>query len=67
MIPEGDKIVGAMVFHSECVIFGTSNNPEPGRSSDILIWRAQEFRVLQDAQYVDYGYFKAIAVRLNAA
>jgi hypothetical protein len=68
MIPEGDKITSAMVFHSELPIYTTHENGDgQGGSSDILIWRGNRFRVIQVAEYVDYGFFRAIATRLDAA
>ena len=65
MTPEGDEIKGEMVFHSEQPIYTTS--AEYGRSSDILIWRDQLYRVLSVKQYVDYGYYRAVATRMKAA
>jgi hypothetical protein len=68
MIPEGDKIVGAMVFWSSTAIFGTrADSAGNGGSSDILMWRGKKFRVLSVYQYSDYGYWKAIATRMEAA
>lgn len=67
MSPEGDVIHGDMVFHSSAPIYMTrATSEEGGGSSDILRWRGHKFRVLRDAVYVDYGYFRATAVRMSA-
>jgi hypothetical protein len=69
MIPEGDVVKGAMVFHSQAPIF-TTNDFEgngAGGSSDILTWRGRQWRVMTVSEQADYGYYRAIAVRLNAA
>lgn len=65
MIPEGDKIVGAMVFHSQQPLYGTHDGQAPG-SSDILIWNNHQWRILSVSQYKDYGYYRAVAERLSA-
>lgn len=62
MLPEGDVILGARVFHTDQPIFKTQ---EGKGSSDILIWRDQKYRVLRVAQYQDYGYWRAIASRMS--
>jgi hypothetical protein len=63
MVPEGDVIKGMMVFHSQVLIQAT----RPKGASDILIWRGEQYRVLNVFPYVDYGYYKALATRMEAA
>jgi len=67
MLPEGDVVTSAMAFHSEAPIFTTRENGEDGQpgSSDILVWRGKNLRVLQVLEYSDYGYFLAIATRMD--
>jgi hypothetical protein len=68
MIPEGDRVTGMMVFHSECPIYGThANSAGQGASSDIVVWRSQNFRILFVYPFEDYGYFRAIGTRMKAA
>lgn len=62
MTAEGDVIRGARVFHTNVPILKTQENVG---SSDILVWRGQQYRVLRVADYQDYGYYRAIAVRLS--
>lgn len=66
MTPEGDVIRGFMVFWSPVAIYTTHEGKQDG-SSDILIWRSNQFRVMSVAKWVDYGYFRAVATRLLSA
>ena len=66
MVPEGDKVKGVMVFWSSQPIFVTSAAQGVGNSSDIIVWRGQNFRVLSVKQYLDWGYYRAIATRMKA-
>lgn len=65
MIPEGDIAEGAMVFWCSQPIYATSATAGVGGSSDILIWREHQFRVLDVKQFQDWGYYRAIGVRLK--
>lgn len=70
MVPEGDQVTGAMVFHSQTRIFETQKdvNPPPNGTqyvSDQLIWEFQRWRVLHVYPYPNRNYWKAIAVRLQ--
>lgn len=68
MVPEGDRAKGVMVFWSSEPIYATRANTEGGgASSDILVWRGDNFRVLDVKQFQDYGYYRAIATRMKAA
>ena len=70
-MPEGDRITGAIVIHtlysdpiyttrSEGDVSGTG----PG-TSDIIVWRSEHYRILKVDPYVDYGYFRAVAERIE--
>jgi hypothetical protein len=61
----GDIIKGEMVFHSDTPIFTTS--ALQGRSSDIITWNGTNYRILQVGPYRDYGYYRAVGVRMTAA
>ena len=68
MIPEGDKVVGAMVFHSQQPIYQTYGDANgAGASSDIIVWRDQRYRVLQVGPFCDYGFYRAICTRMAAS
>ena len=78
MIPEGDRVTGSMVFHSQERIFttqldggyGVGGYGEGGYGttyqhfSDIMIWNFQRYRVLHVGPYPNRNYWKAIAVRM---
>lgn len=67
MVSEGDIVHGAMVFHSQQPIFRTNANnatDSTGGSADILVWRGENYRVLHVYPYEDYGYYRAVAVRM---
>lgn len=78
MLPEGDRIDGAMVFHSHERIYltqldGGYDQAQYGAGgfgvsvqhvSDQIYWRGQKFRVMHVAPYEDYGYWRAIGVRM---
>lgn len=70
MLPEGDQVTGAMVFHSSTRIFETQKdtNPPPNGTqwvSDQLIWEFQRWRVLKVWPYPNRSYYKAVAVRMQ--
>jgi hypothetical protein len=79
MVPEGDRVTGAMVFHSQKRIYetqldggaGDSTYGETGfgisqqRVSDIMIWNFHQWRVLHVYPYPNRRYWKAIATRLG--
>lgn len=67
VLPEGDQTGELRVFHGADPIYVTNANDavdSTGQSSDILIWRGDQFRVLQVKYEQDYGYYRAIATRL---
>jgi len=69
MIPEGDRVTGAMVFHSQQRIYLTQLDSGPNgpqqRVSDIIVWNYQQWRVLHVGPYPNRNFWKAIAVRLQ--
>jgi hypothetical protein len=67
-VPEGDRVKGAMSFHSECVLFEThTNGPNDANAgiSDIINWRGQNYRLVKVFPWEDFGYYKAIGVRMS--
>ncbi|KKQ88297.1 MAG: hypothetical protein UT13_C0002G0006 [Candidatus Pacebacteria bacterium GW2011_GWF2_38_9] len=62
-MPEGDRILGMMSFHSVQELFQTRNEVNNAGTSDEIEWKGQRYRILQVFPYVDYGYYKALAVR----
>ena len=66
MVAEGDRIKGAMVFHTIYEIFVTRTGNNKG-TSDKIVWRGEEYKISNVAPYVDYGYYKGIGVRIKGA
>jgi hypothetical protein len=78
MLPEGDRVTGAMVFHSEQRIYETQldggfNQQAYGAGgfgstkqhlSDIILWNSLQYRVLLVAPYPNRAYWRAVAVRM---
>lgn len=67
-VPEGDRVKGAMTFHSECRLYEThTDGPVDVRAgiSDIITWRGQEWKLVKVFKWEDFGYYKAIGVRMS--
>ena len=79
MVPEGDRVTGAMVFHSQQRIYETQldggyGQPSYGaggfdeatqRVSDQIFWRGQLYRILNVSPYPNRGYWRAVGVRMS--
>ena len=68
MVPEGDRVKGMFSFWSSAPIFttGTEGTDDPNaHSSDIIIWRNQLYRVLGSKPWEDFGYWRAVGVRIE--
>jgi len=61
MIPEGDRIKGAMVFHLTKEVFTTRQ----GAQSDEIMYRGNLYRVSNIFEYGAYGYWKAVGQRMD--
>lgn len=68
MLPEGDRVKGAFTFHSSNAIYHTGvNNDGVESTSDIIAWHGQNYRIVFVAPWQDFGYYKAIGVRMSGA
>ena len=63
MVPEGDRITESKTFHSTEKIYTTRSDGETG-TSDRFEYKGEIFRVAQVTDHLDYGYNKAIALRI---
>lgn len=61
VLPEGDRVREARVFHSSQPIYIT--NAENVGVSDVLVWNNVAYRVLSVADYSNRGYYRAVACR----
>jgi hypothetical protein len=66
MIPEADRVHGAMLFISTTPIYQTSELREDGTSgtSDLLVHAGKKFRVLKVGPYLNRGFNYAVGVRM---
>lgn len=65
MVPEGDRVVGSMIFHSTERIYETQLDANGTQHvSDKILWNFQLYRVLNVAPYPNRGYWRAIGVRM---
>lgn len=60
-IPEGDRITGMMAFYTTAETFVTRSTG----TSDVLTWNGEDYKVMLVNPYSDYGYYKALAVRMK--
>ena len=63
MLPEGDRITESKTFHSTDKIYTTRNGVDAG-TSDQIEYKGELFKVMSAKDYMDYGYNKAVAVRI---
>lgn len=63
MLPEGDRVRGGMMFWSMTEMFVT--NEGAMGTSDVLVWRGEQYRILSVRQYPQRGYFRAMTVRMR--
>ena len=67
-VPEGDRVTGALSFHSEQALFETHTygpNDKFAGTSDIIWHRGQNYRLAKVFPWEDFGYFKAIGIRIS--
>lgn len=64
MVPEGDLVTGAMVFHSEQQIYETQIDGGQQRISDKILWNGQLYRIINVGPYPNRSYWRAIGVRM---
>ena len=58
--------MGAMCFYSQQEIFTTHSgeSSQTDGTSDQIVWNGNRFRVTSVMPWSDYGYFKAVGVRM---
>lgn len=64
MVPEGDRVTGMVTVYTSNQLYVTRRNGSnaPGLSDEIT-WQGEQYKIIQTANYSDYGYFKSMAVR----
>lgn len=69
MVPEADRVHGARVFVSTTPMYVTSDErlDQTAGTSDILIWNIQKYRVHSVGNYINRGFYYAVATRMRGA
>ena len=65
MVPEADRVKGAILFYSPERLHETSNTPRFQGTSDQLVWEGQSYRVMKLWPYHSRGFYKVLAVRMS--
>ena len=63
-IPEADRVTGIIAIHSTQPIYETNVEMTYG-ISDIVVWHGNQYRIVKVYPWQDYGYWKAVAVRMS--
>lgn len=61
MVPEGDKQKGNIAVYAISPLYQTTAQG----TSDEIEWRGNRYRVMPLTPYADYGYYKAIATKMD--
>jgi hypothetical protein len=63
-VPEGDRIKGAMSFITTEELYVTRQGSAPGLS-DKIEWRGELYKIVQTLNWMSYGTFTSIAIRIT--
>ena len=63
-LPDGDRVKEVRSFHSAQPMYVTHNDATPGLS-DIATWNGQHYRLSKLYEWEDFGYYKALGVRIE--
>lgn len=61
MVPEGDRVHGMISFWSQTRLYESNAKGV----SDIICWHGAWYRIMFVADRSDFGYFKAVGVRMT--
>lgn len=67
-VPEGDRVKGAKAFYSPQPMYTTradGGDSGQGGTSDEMEWRGDRYRIYSVAPWENFGYYKAIGVRMR--
>lgn len=69
MIPEGDRNETTKTIHSLARIYMTSSEKSKGenRTSDIVVYNGDEYKVVAIMDADDYGFTKAVVSKIGAS
>ena len=64
MIPEGDRVKGAISIHSTKRLYTTHLEEDGEGTSDEIEWENERYKVYSLGSYSKYGFYSAIGTRL---
>jgi hypothetical protein len=65
-VPEGDRVSESKTFYSTSPLYVTRNNSDgTSGTSDEIVHHGFRYRLYQVKDYQDYGYFKAMGMRMQ--
>ncbi|MDU7441763.1 MAG: hypothetical protein E7L05_14625 [Clostridium sp.] len=64
MIPEGDRVKGAISIHSTKRLYTTHLADKGEGTSDEIEWENERYKVYSLGSYSKYGFYSAIGMRL---
>lgn len=63
-VAEADRVSGVIAVHTTQPIYETHVDATTG-ISDLVTWHDQTYRIIKVYPWQDYGYYKALAVRMS--
>jgi hypothetical protein len=68
-VPEADRVTGAMLFISvtEMRVTRLGAAGAGSATSDTIVWRGDTYRLAKLWPYADYGFYRALGVRVGGA
>jgi len=69
-LPQGDQVTGAVVIYTPLILNTTrldQNTLTTGGTSDEILWQGERWKILNVRNFVEFGYYRATAVRKLAA
>jgi hypothetical protein len=64
-VPEGDRVGGEIAIYSTQALFVTQAQSNTGTSDEVM-WQGDRYRLFSVKPYIDYGYYKAIGIRMTS-
>ena len=63
-VPEGDRVVGMMCFHTVDPIYVTRSTESETGISDLVTWNGDQYKIVQTLPETDYGFMKSFGARI---
>lgn len=62
-LPEADRLTGSISIYSKSQLYLTSNDEQ--RTSDKILWKEQQWKLISVENYSDFGFYHAMAQRIS--